>query len=695
MINELYTLAQALEHHGLLTSTTHPDVGTVGKYQCLLIEIGKDGEPKATHLLAKKQTASLWKHSKGNHSSFPAIRIQSPLLSEEESRKIDGDTWKKLKLAEKQSLLQKLDYSNRNPQSGDILLSDWSRKELAVVLSDDQPSLEALRRLIHRFPEKNRQNAFYIALIDLFRSQLEWPESEVMLDFLVLLLVGKWDSKKGKYIAGGMTYFDIYETIDVRCKVISAETSAALIKLLNSSRDENSTDGEQLEVCALSGRCAALVKDKYPNPKLPLLGLTYLYSKKEDIACLSRYGVSGVGAFPASEAVKTAVNDAIAFLTVLEHKDRTWGAIADSNRENPDLLLAYLVDAPENDAKLAKLLNDPTDQEEMEGAFDELCHQVIGGIKPVLEKNPDSVVNLIILETLDPGRKQIVYGNSFSSKQMVQNVTDWSEASKNHPEILIRFYEKKALHKYHPICADPNKICQLLKMNYSATGSAKPQKASAVSLQDIYRLYMPQSPKAANDADFLNEVLEKTMRRTGDMLTGFKQQMTLADALRSVNPSEVRIACIAISFISILLWRLDVRKENYMIEAPYNIGQFLQLADKLHKEYCVQVRNSGDTEKPLPTQLIGNQMLPIAAENPNEALNRLRERMKIYLGWAYTATGDAIDPAKETLASCRKICAKISMNDIPETFNTAEQAQILLGYLATIPDEKKEDKPHE
>jgi hypothetical protein len=197
---------------------------------------------------------------------------------------------------------------------------------------------------------------------------------------------------------------------------------------------------------------------------------------------------------------------------------------------------------------------------------------------------------------------------------------------------------------------------------------------------------MPQSPKTANDAAFLNEVLEKTLRRTGDMLTGFKQQMTLTYALCSVNSSEAKKACMAISLISILLRRLDIRKENYMIEAPFNIGQFLQLADMLHKEYCVQVRNGGDRKKPLPTQLIGNEMLPIAAENPNEALNRLQERMKIYLGWADTATGDDIGLAKWILARCRETCTKISMNDIPEIFNTAEQAQILLGYLATIPN---------
>ena len=48
------------------------------------------------------------------------------------------------------------------------------------------------------------------------------------------------------------------------------------------------------------------------------------------------------------------------------------GAIFDSNRDKPDLLLACLVDSPENDALLAKLLNDPADLDETEITFEAL-----------------------------------------------------------------------------------------------------------------------------------------------------------------------------------------------------------------------------------------------------------------------------------------------------------------------------------
>ncbi|HWR40829.1 MAG TPA: hypothetical protein VN611_15165, partial [Patescibacteria group bacterium] len=154
---------------------------------------------------------------------------------------------------------------------------------------------------------------------------------------------------------------------------------------------------------------------------------------------------------------------------------------------------------------------------------------------------------------------------------------------------------------------------------------------------------------------------------------------------------QVKNACISVSFISILLWRLGVRKENYMLDAPFNIGQFLKLADMLHKQYSVQVRNGGDGKKSLPTQLMGNEILAIASENPIEGLNRLRERMKIYLAWADTSTGEDTGLSKWILARFSEVSAKIAASELPETFTAAEQAQVLLGYLAAIPYEKKED----
>lgn len=131
-----------------------------------------------------------------------------------------------------------------------------------------------------------------------------------------------------------------------------------------------------------------------------------------------------------------------------------------------------------------------------------------------------------------------------------------------------------------------------------------------------------------------------------------------------------------------------------MFDVPFNVGQFVKLADMLHKEYTIQVRNNGNKQASLPPQLMGNEMLPVVAERPIEGLNRLRERMRIYLAWAYTSVSENSRFAKWILARFEEVSLKIAAKDLPEYFNEAQQAQVLLGYLAEIPYEKKND-PYE
>lgn len=701
MLNELYELSTALKHYGLLQSITHPNINNVGKAYCLLIELDKKGFPREARLLPKEETAALWKHSKGNHNSFPAIRIQKPLLATTESVKISNVEWKKAKLCEKISYLNTLSYDAINPECLDIKISDWSLKEFSEVIGSLKPELAALRQIIRVFPDDAGCADFNKMLANFLYEKIVRSNNEAEVGFIKELLVGNLNEKTRKYEAGCMTYYDVHETADFANLVASPVTQQALINLLNSENDSKIRSEDQHVVSSLSGKRCAAIGDKYPNPNVPLLGLTYLYSKKSDTPCLTRYELSGIKAFQAGKNEVMAINDSIAFLTDKNRENKSWKAMSDSNRDKPNLLLAYLPDDPKNDAYLAQILGDPSDyesedefREETESAFDALCKQVLGNMKSVIHKNPLTRINLILLETLDPGRKQVVYENTLTAEQFRNNLLMWLEAAKNQSNIAIRVRDKKKIVKYKPLCPGPNDICQLSKINYTRSGSSKPMKQSAVSLHDIYRLYMPPENSVSHDDVFLYDIMRRVIEKTTQMLGDVGHQLILDYALPSTSESHTRAKriTVSISLISILLWRLGVRKENYMLEAPFNVGQFLQLSDMLHKEYCIQVRNSGNKKAPLPTQLMGNEMLAIASENPVDGLNRLRDRMKIYLAWANTATGEGAGLVKWILARYGEVSAKIASNNLPEQFNAAEQAQVLLGYLASIPYDKKDDK---
>ena len=180
------------------------------------------------------------------------------------------------------------------------------------------------------------------------------------------------------------------------------------------------------------------------------------------------------------------------------------------------LLLAYLVDDPQNDALLAIVVGNPEeddlDQQSVirESVFEKLCHQVLSSVEPVERKYSQSQVNLILLETLDPGRKQVVYETALTVEQLRRNLLRWQEAVQNYPPMEIKLWQKKGEKpiRYQPqaFCPGPSTICQLLKLNYTRQGTAKPLKISALSAQEIYRLYMPQQDSAREET-FLAEVL--------------------------------------------------------------------------------------------------------------------------------------------------------------------------------------------
>lgn len=703
MLNELYELSRSLERHGLLQSTTHPDIGNVGKGYCLLIELDDNGKPRGFRILQKEQTVALWKHSKGNHNSFPAIRVQKPLLSAGESKKIDDTAWDKAKQSEKLLLLSQLDYSAVNPECADVKISEWSANQLEPVLISEQPELAALKQLLSVFPRERQQSVFLQNLTPLLRQEILRCGQEDLLDLIKKLLVGTYESKSGKYVAGCMTYYDMYETGKYENLVLSSETQRALIQLLNSKHiAEGSEHQAGTVISPFSGTKTAGIGDKYPNPNIPLLGLTYLYSKKSDTPCLTRYTMTGAEAFQAGINEIRAISDALAFLTADSRKDRSWRTMTDSNREKPNLLLAYLPDDPQNNAYLAKILGDPSDsddpeeyRETAEAVYEALCKQVLGNLEDALRKNPNAKVNLILLETLDPGRKQVVYETSFTAQRLRENLITWDAASQNTPPIVIRVRDKKGDIFVKPICPGPSEICQLFKINYTRSGSGKPMKQSDASLHEIYRLYMPdlQTDRSQLVERFFRLAVQKSRWLLGDM--AYQQIVDYALPPTKQFRTQARQAAMFASLLSILLYLAGIRKENYMLDIPFNVGQFLKLADMLHKEYCVQVRNSGNKQASLPAQLMGNEMLAIASENPVEGLNRLRDRMKIYLAWAGSTTGENAGLAKWILARFEEVSMKIAAaeDELPEQFSPAQQAQVLLGYLAAIPYEKKEKDP--
>jgi hypothetical protein len=157
----------------------------------------------------------------------------------------------------------------------------------------------------------------------------------------------------------------------------------------------------------------------------------------------------------------------------------------------------------------------------------------------------------------------------------------------------------------------------------------------------------------------------------------------------------------AVAVLGILLDAFESRKENYMKEVPYQVGQALALADTLHKDYCIVVRKGQ-----MPNSLIGTSLMRRALDNPAGALADLSERMMEYIRWAKVVQVSqdwpqddqrriAINEARKKLRQYQPLAAELSACGLPTECNDVMKAQLLLGFLASPPTEEQIDEGKE
>ncbi len=688
MINELYVMTKSLKEKDLLRITLHGDISKPANSSGIYVEIDSKSIARNIEYLSKENFSKLWKHSKGNHNSFPIIRIQKPLIRHDFPQDFD-DTWKKTRQkAKKIEILLKLNYAQYNSDSTDILVSQWTKEQL-LPLCKENAVLGSLYALITRLPnDRTEQQKFYPTLLELIKHQLTSFE-EPMVELMKDILIGKWNKTKGEFLSGTQIAFDVYDASEFKYKVKDSKLEKALISALN-KRDNLENTSVEAEYCQLTGEFQVIEKEKYPEPKLPNVGKTYLYSNNKDIPCLTRYNLQSLQAFQVGKETITELNNAIGFLTKDDREYKTWVRVPGSKDKERNLLIAYIESEPEAEEDLAKLMGDAPSYEQDVKRFENLGEQICKKLKERTEHNPDAHVNIVIINRVDDGRKQILLSERYNTNQIISGTAGWLKASENHPHIEYRIWDKKEEVIISPQCPYPGQIVNAMKKlwKWEAKDGKKDlkfERTPGISMKDIYDIFIP----SGNEQESSERLLQKVYRQSQDLLINvghfYNRKM-----LYEINKNAIYEHSLIISLISILLFKLNYYKEDYMHSVAFNIGRLMMLSDILHREYCLNVnpQKGGAKSGKIPPQLIGNSLMPTAAEFPIKALDLLRERIRIYKAWADTVNANEnTGIAKWAVNQIGNTSAEISKQTIPDSFNEAERAQVFLGYLAKIEKE--------
>ncbi len=678
MINEIVSLNNSIKRCGLNVQSKHSWITKPARKEGFIVGFDSGGQITAIEQCSSDRMAKMWKFSPDNQKSFPVINFKTPIWEssknplEIHNKLNDKDLVKSCDSISKICKDSKLFYkeSEKNKLAGRLI--DFPN-EVLEILNNSDPNLKSLVVLINRLK-------FYKSDIDSFFEQLSQAAINgcrdgnlQSIELVEKLLFGKWNRNNKKYDKAEISIvFDLADFADFKYRTTDPDLGRHISNVLSQKEDISAEPSTSR--CAISGEIAQVETDTFPKPNLPVLGPTFLFSMNKDAPCHRRYGKISSEIFPVSKKLTRELYNSMLYITDEKRKGKTWQTVPSSDNKNPDLLIVYLEDIPDSTINLADLFVETTESEKSEAAFEETARSVCSALKGVPALSRNSFVHVFVLTKIDQGRKQLALNTSFTVENVISGAEKWQFASNNHPPISIILPGKKGEKAItiKPSCPSPASAMRCFQHQWIRNGAAK-SRVPGCNLREVYDIFLGEQ----NEAELSSKrLLTLALQRFSPLFLG------IGGAVRSGNWKTFSIDArktmlTGVSIASILLFKLGYRKENFMKEAAFNVGRLLALSDTLHKEYCNHVR-----KKDIPPQLIGNAMMPIAIDNPEEGIARLNERLMIYKAWADKVQGEEYRLVKWALGQLGQVARDLADCDLPNRTDDAAKAQMLLGYLA-------------
>jgi len=541
--------------------------------------------------------------------------------------------------------------------------------------------------------------------------------------------------------------FDIEGTEDLGPRLYSQSVKKRLVEVLpqnpfwkgSSARREQP---EQTGVDALTGESAKLEERTFPKVDLPVPSAARrrrrigrkrfpLASMFSEARCNTRYGMTDARVFPLAQTRATHLKEALEEITADGRRQKTWQHVASGRFdtqggrkiEKPDLLIAYVEEKPMLDAKTAAYFGQG--QSVTEAKFEVDAAAVCEALRGIAHEKPHSKLNLFLIREVSKGQAQVVLAESPTVKDVLETAERWQEAVRDNvphvtmylPEITRDEGTVSAVEDARPLAPYPDQVVRLLSHQWVRDGSSpkdkrgRPQKASqeivGPGLGEVIALMLRMDGRWESTA---RHMLDLLIRRVGPLLIGVfsaqhaygpRQSQGKREPFFDYPRGSREAALQAVAVLGILLDAFGSRKEDYMKEAPYQVGQVLALADTLHKDYCIVVRKGQ-----LPNSLIGTSLMRRALDSPAGALADLSERMMEYIRWAKVARVSqdwpqddqrriAVNEARKKLRQYQPLAERLGTTDLPTECNDMMKAQLLLGFLASPPAEEQNNEGKE
>jgi hypothetical protein len=728
VLTEVYRLAQALEAAGLQPEREHPRVKSPGKTgPCLRVRLDACGAVTALEAVGDGEWPGLWTLMDGNQNSFPVIRLKEPLFDLPGGHALwpefGGDGRGRARPSSdagvREALLGVLrQFQPSAPTKGtrDLLARLRAEKtaELETLATADT-GLTRLGELGVRFKRAVADPAEFVrGLAEIAGRQLEQGRA-ASWDSYKTLLVGKGPAVNGQ--RPDVTVQLALDLDDSSQRIYSQETRKRVIVALRSleeAQQDRSTLSDGGVACAFTGQQAALQTGPFPKVRLPVLNKDFpLFSMFQEAPTNQRYEATGSEVVPVGAQLALTMQDALTWAVREERRGKTWRGVPsgkfvrDGGRsiERRDLLIAYVDGKPDIPANIADLFG--SDPEEEGRQFEVDAKAVCDALDGIVRGRPESRLELFVVRRVSEGQAQVVLSEQFRVKELLRGAERWQQAAANLPRITVPVPRpaREGIEQRHPTAPYPAQVVRLLEYQWVRDGAAprtagasrqKPfHEAEGIGLSEVLDVMLHRPGKAEATT---RRILRLTVQRVGPLLGGLfgalhdRRPERLDDYPVETHGVRLRETALqAASVLGISLYILGSRKEAYMEEAAFQLGQILSLADTLHKDYCTVVRDGS-----MPNTLVGNALLGTAQENPKRAVAELGSRLRVYVSWAKVArepkAGEdkveqrriAVREARKTLQRYQPLAERLHRLGLPPRCDDLMKAHLLLGYLASV-----------
>jgi len=694
MLNELCQLADALDREGISPKEWDPKLKELPKVSnkkpCYRITIADNGSVGGIDILSVELVFSLRKWEPSNGNSFPGFNIQ-PLyrlvfdknVEEEKNNEKRLKSWAEGKEPIDVELLkswcseQNINWDRKIETKLTKCLSDIPMKLLDLLGGESQQNCSAIYKLIERvlrFSSADEvteisNNCYEKSFRDVLETYLweviERKESASLV--LPLLVYGGNPKQVPDNDRGSLSvYLDIPDWKEY--PVASKKTT----ETINNYLIDNSTENSGLAT-ALDAFGDSLIdgKEKFPSVKLPFIADVKLRAMNSESPCQFRYNRIDAASFPVGRNTRKRAKGALEWLGAASRERETWG-----RADTKELIFVYPVQLPALSLKLAACFG-AQKKDDSEARFADAAHDVTQKLRGATNNLKDIELRVFSLKKMDKARTKVIFHRNYTAQRLVDAAEEWRNGCENLPDIRVRTWgdKKGELIVKKMQIPFPLQIAQCLNRVWKYDGTTECGTPVVAATQGI-ELLLDEQPER-----FIPHLLTVLIGNGRGLFFSLGRSLFYGDDIISLKKGYGRHRILLPSILGLLLYKLGIRKEDYMKNVPFLVGRMMKLADELHALYCKDVRDNK-----LPSQLVGNALMSAALDSPVQALAQLALRLKPYYGWAQTTRGSENSGlAGYYIGQYGEVAGQLAEFELPARFNDEERAQLFLGYLSSNP----------